>query len=167
MRKGDIMGKIYIAYGSNMNIKQMKMRCPTSKKIGVGKVKGYELLFKGAEHNAYATIEPNENAETDVVLWDITEQDEIALDHYEGFPVFYTKEHITVLQENGEELEGMVYVMDQKHALGMPTTAYFKTVLKGYLDNDMNPERLLKALSVNSHKIEELNHQRYVQKMEM
>ena len=42
------MSKYYIAYGSNMNLKQMAERCPTAERIGIGKVKNYELQFKGS-----------------------------------------------------------------------------------------------------------------------
>ena len=39
--------KLYIAYGSNLNLKQMKYRCPTAKLVGKGVVENYELQFKG------------------------------------------------------------------------------------------------------------------------
>ena len=49
--------RYYIAYGSNLNLEQMKMRCPTAEVVGVSELKGYKLVFKGALTNAYATIE--------------------------------------------------------------------------------------------------------------
>ena len=42
--------KLYIAYGSNLNLKQMKYRCPTAKLVGKGVVENYELQFKGMPH---------------------------------------------------------------------------------------------------------------------
>ena len=50
--------KLYIAYGSNLNLKQMKYRCPTAKLVGKGIVENYELQFKGMPHCSYATIAP-------------------------------------------------------------------------------------------------------------
>ncbi|MGN1126625.1 MAG: gamma-glutamylcyclotransferase family protein [Ruminococcus sp.] len=50
--------KLYIAYGSNLNLKQMKYRCPTAKLVGKGVVENYELQFKGMPHCSYATIAP-------------------------------------------------------------------------------------------------------------
>ena len=35
--------KLYIAYGSNLNLKQMKYRCPTAKLLDIGVVENYEL----------------------------------------------------------------------------------------------------------------------------
>lgn len=58
--------RLYIAYGSNINIEQMANRCPNSKVIGKEMLKGYELEFRGV-----ATIVPKENAEVPVLIWEI------------------------------------------------------------------------------------------------
>ena len=50
--------RLYIAYGSNLNLPQMEYRCPTAKVVGAGEVQGYELLFRGGSRGAVATIEP-------------------------------------------------------------------------------------------------------------
>lgn len=51
------MRKLYIAYGSNMDEKQMAGRCPTARLLGTSELEGYRLLFKGSKTGAYATIE--------------------------------------------------------------------------------------------------------------
>ena len=38
---------IYIAYGSNMNMEQMKRRCPKATPIGKSMLKDYKLEFRG------------------------------------------------------------------------------------------------------------------------
>lgn len=93
LQKGwSIMEKrYYIAYGSNLNLRQMKMRCPTAKVMGTAVIKDYELLFKGSLTGAYLTIEPKKGSEVPVAVWTVTEADEEALDRYEGCPVFYYK----------------------------------------------------------------------------
>lgn len=83
--------RYYIAYGSNLNLRQMKMRCPTAKVMGTAVIKDYELLFKGSLTGAYLTIEPKKGSEVPVAVWTVTETDEKALDRYEGCPVFYYK----------------------------------------------------------------------------
>ena len=45
--------RLYIAYGSNINLEQMANRCPNSKVVGKEMLKGYELEFRGV-----ATIVP-------------------------------------------------------------------------------------------------------------
>lgn len=37
--------KLYIAYGSNLNLPQMAVRCPTATVKGSGEIKGYELFI--------------------------------------------------------------------------------------------------------------------------
>ena len=41
------MKRYYIAYGSNLNVRQMKFRCPTARFVGTAVMTGdYELLYK-------------------------------------------------------------------------------------------------------------------------
>ena len=41
--------RYYIAYGSNLNVGQMRMRCPHATILGTANLKGWELLFKGSK----------------------------------------------------------------------------------------------------------------------
>ena len=88
--------RYYIAYGSNLNIPQMRMRCPGARIIGTSVIEDYQLLFKGSKTGSYLTIEPMEDAEVPVVIWEVTETDEKALDRYEGYPNFYYKKEMTL-----------------------------------------------------------------------
>ena len=46
------MGKLYVAYGSNLNMRQMKGRCPESVFLGTGVIEDHELQFKGSAYGA-------------------------------------------------------------------------------------------------------------------
>ena len=48
--------RYYIAYGSNLNVRQMMMRCPTARLIGTSVIKDYRLMFKGSQTGSYLTI---------------------------------------------------------------------------------------------------------------
>ena len=50
--------RYYIAYGSNLNVKQMIFRCPGARVIGTAKLEGYRLMFKGSRSGSYLTVEP-------------------------------------------------------------------------------------------------------------
>ena len=52
------MKRYYIAYGSNLNVGQMRMRCPYATILGTANLKGWALLFKGSKTGSYLTIEP-------------------------------------------------------------------------------------------------------------
>ena len=47
--------RYYIAYGSNLNVPQMRMRCPHATILGTANLKGWELLFKGSKTGWYAS----------------------------------------------------------------------------------------------------------------
>lgn len=159
------MSKYYIAYGSNMNLEQMARRCPTAERIGIGKVKGYELQFKGAEDNSYATISKQQNREVNVLLWKIEENDELSLDRYEGYPIFYGKQELSVELDNGTVVKGMAYIMDPKQKFGWPSKQYFQTIKQGYLENDIDVSSLLQALKINQEHVYEQDQQFLQQEM--
>lgn len=69
--------RLYVAYGSNLNIRQMKQRCPTAKLYGTGMLEDYELQFKGYPDSAFATIAPKEGASVPVAVWEIQPKDEL------------------------------------------------------------------------------------------
>ena len=123
--------KLYIAYGSNLNLRQMKYRCPTAKVVGDSEIKDYTLLFRGSKTGSYATIEPCEGGTVPVLLWKVKPKDEIALDRYEGYPRFYEKETME-LELSGKAVSAFVYVMTEGHQLGMPAESYRKTIEEGY-----------------------------------
>ena len=85
LRKGMIkMSKLYLAYGSNLNVRQMKFRCPSAKIIGVGLIKNYQLMYKGSKTGSYLTIEKMKGSAVPVAVWEVTGFDERRLDSYEG-----------------------------------------------------------------------------------
>lgn len=51
--------RLYIAYGSNMNIEQMARRCPTAKVVGTAELEDWRLRFKGDNNFSVATVEPS------------------------------------------------------------------------------------------------------------
>lgn len=126
------MKTLYMAYGSNMNIKQMQHRCPTAKPVSKLILKGYRLLFRGTDYGAVATIEKYARGAVPVLLWELEPADEDALDHYEGFPYLYRKEYLKI-RHGSESREAMVYIMNPGRRMGRPNPAYFKTINDGYI----------------------------------
>ena len=128
------IGKLYLAYGSNMNQEQMKQRCPTAELKGKALLKGYRLCFKGIPLNGVATIEPDEQSSVPVLIWLIYEKDEDYLDLYEGYPRLYRKETLEV-DWLGEPTKIMAYIMNSEmFCNAMPATAYYQTIAQGYKD---------------------------------
>lgn len=135
---------LYVAYGSNMNLEQMQFRCPNSKVVSNGILKGWELVF-----NFHADIinTDNENDFVPVVVWDIAEEDWDRLDMYEGFPSYYVKQIVNVILDNGEVESAVVYVMaSERKGIFPPAEDYFECIRLGYIDNGINVEYLYSAL---------------------
>lgn len=55
--------KLYIAYGSNLNLMQMAERCPTARVVGTSMLENYQLVFRGV-----ATIEPRQGTRGPVAI---------------------------------------------------------------------------------------------------
>ena len=122
---------LYIAYGSNINLWQMALRCPHSKPLDPAMLKGWELEFRGV-----ANIVPNKDAEVPILLWELDPRDIPRLDHYEGFPNSYYKENVE-FELNGEKCG----------QINPPSSYYMQTIWEGYLENGMDTSYLLEAQS--------------------
>ena len=131
--------RLYIAYGSNINLEQMAYRCPNSKIVSKEMLKGYELEFRGV-----ATIVPNDKSEVPVLIWEIDGRDERSLDRYEGFPNLYRKE-LFEIEVDGEKKECMAYLMN-KGQISPPTSYYYSVINQGYEANGMDKSYLRAAL---------------------
>lgn len=112
------VSKLYVAYGSNLNMQRMRGRCPTAKYLGSGVVENYELQFKGSPRGAHATIAPKSGSSVPVGVWRIQGNDEKRLDLYEGHPDYYFKRTVPVTME-GRTIRGMAYIMDLKQDFGL------------------------------------------------
>lgn len=142
--------RYYIAYGSNLNLPQMRGRCPGATIVGTSVIEDYRLLFKGSKTGSYLTIEPWEGGMVPVAVWEVSAADERSLDRYEGYPVFYHKVEMeldVILTDSGEvrPLAGFAYVMYADRPLGAPTNSYFITCTQGYRSFGFDPGILLDA----------------------
>ena len=149
--------RYYIAYGSNLNIRQMRMRCPSARIIGTSEVQDYELLFKGSRTGSYLTIEPKTGASVPVAVWETTAADEAVLDRYEGFPDFYYKAEMKlpvkgIRTGKVRNRKVYVYIMHEDRALGVPSGYYVATCLKGYRSFGFDEELIYSAVE-NSRRV--------------
>jgi gamma-glutamylcyclotransferase (GGCT)/AIG2-like uncharacterized protein YtfP len=144
--------KFYLAYGSNLNLKQMAMRCPDAKVVDKSILENYFLLFRGAHESAVATVEPMNDGNVPVLIWEISPTDEAELDRYEGFPFFYRKEKVKV-QLAGKTITGMIYIMNEGRSMGTPSCYYYSVILEGYktANFDIN---ILRAAVNNSKEVD-------------
>ena len=143
--------RYYAAYGSNLNILQMRYRCPSARIIGTAEIADYRLLFKGSKTGAYLTIEKQKGSIVPVGIWEVSEADERSLDKYEGFPSFYYKTEMNL------DIKGIrtgkirrrkcfVYIMHEERELALPSRSYVRTCIEGYFNFDFNTKYLKQAI---------------------
>jgi gamma-glutamylcyclotransferase (GGCT)/AIG2-like uncharacterized protein YtfP len=151
------MSRYYLAYGSNLNIRQMRFRCPTALVVGKGVIKDYRLLFKGSKTGSYLTIEKAKGYEVPVAVWKVDEACEESLDRYEGYPSFYYKKEIeidfkSIKKGLPRHSKAFVYIMHEERELGIPSRGYVEVCLEGYRTFGFNPilieEAIIKSMEV-------------------
>ena len=144
--------KYYLAYGSNLSVAQMLHRCPSAVYVGYSDLPGYRLLFRGSQTGSYLTIERMKKRMVPVLVWKVSDEDEAALDLYEGYPRFYRKEEMEIQVKNLIDgtpigmLLAFVYVMDEKRTLGRPTSRYLEICMEGYERFGFDPQVLMRAV---------------------
>ena len=123
--------RYYVAYGSNLNMVQMKRRCPTATVVGVTVLNDYQLLFKVSKSGAYLTVEKCIGKKVPVVIWRVSHEDELMLDWYEGCPKYYYK---TTKKFNlkGKTIKAFVYIMHENRKFGIPSKEYIRRCRIGY-----------------------------------
>ena len=156
------MKNYYIAYGSNLNVRQMKFSCPGAKVVGTSVIKDYQLLYKGSKTGSYLTIEKKKGGMVPVAVWEVTADDEKRLDAYEGYPNFYyktdmqltVKSHITGRKK---KLDAFVYIMHEERKLGIPSYAYVRTCVQGYRDFGFDLKHLRLAFDISERGVRNEN----------
>ena len=146
------MKRYYLAYGSNLNLTQMRWRCPDARVLGTAEIADYRLLFKGSKTGSYLTIEPFAGGKVPVAVWEVSVADEKRLDRYEGYPTFYYKREFPVSFtgiKTGKvrHRTAMVYIMHEDRPLGIPTRSYLYTCAEGYRTFGFDIEYLLQAIA--------------------
>jgi AIG2-like family len=119
---------LYAAYGSNMDPAQMAERCPHSPQAGTGWLDGWRLTFGGEDigwEGALATVVEDEapDARVFVVLYEVAETDELALDRWDGATLgYYSKLRVRVATLDGDAL-AWLYVLNDYEG-GLPAARY-------------------------------------------
>lgn len=136
----------YLAYGSNLNLNEMKYRCPSAKKIGSTTLKGYRLVYKGYEDkSAYLTIEESKDSIIPLGVFEVSLIDILKLNKYEGYPHLYSKRYIPI-KIKGEEVNALIYVMNDNFDYHLPSEEYVLSCIEGYEDFGFDKSILNKAL---------------------
>ena len=128
--------RLYFGYGSNLWMDQMARRCPESKLVGLGILKGWKWFINTRR---YANIIRSSEDLVYGLVYEISPTDEANLDREEGVPQSYTKEMVAVKLQPaiGEEkslVQGLVYIDEKRVEEGEPWEEYIHRMNMGIKD---------------------------------
>jgi hypothetical protein len=137
---------LYFAYGSNLHVGRMAVRCPAAEPLQSLILPSTRLVFRGV-----ADVIFDEDSQCPGGLWRITAECERALDRYEGFDRdypdrgMYSKEYVELDDLPDGETEIMLYTMNST-GIYPPAEYYFQTIEQGYRDFGLKLAPLRAAL---------------------
>ena len=132
--------RLYFAYGSNLDLEQMRRRCPGSHMVGTANLPGFQLAFVGYSESrggGVATVRKNGNgSHVPGVLYQMTQEDWQKMDGFEGFPTIYRREVVQVINRSGWAVEAETYIRNHgEHRL--PSPSYRRIVEAGYRKHNL------------------------------
>lgn len=128
------------AYGSNMDVAAMALRCSRAKFLGRAVLPRHRfaLLPEG-----YATVLRDPAASVGGVLWDLSFADVAALDRYEEVARGgYVKMHHPVLREGAAPLRALIYVGVPGKMLGRAPPDYMTSIIAAAAGHGFSPDYL-------------------------
>lgn len=141
----------YFAFGSNLNLRQMRSRCRTATNMGAAELPDWALTFRGV-----ADVIPRKGAAVSGGLFKIDAACLKALDRYEGWPFLYVHRRVKVIDQNGDLIDAFIYVMNEKRQreIAMPGDWYFEVIREGFKDFHLNDRPLFEALREVAHEVD-------------
>ena len=133
-RRDTMKPALYFAYGSNLDPAQMRRRCPTSAAAGPASLPGWRLAFGGHSRmwgGSVATLRKAQGESVAGLLYEISAEDLVVLDRYEGHPFAYVRKLLLVTNETGRRRRANVYVLPVAEE-GPPAPVYLGVMRRAY-----------------------------------
>ena len=153
--------KLYLAYGSNLNLRQMAHRCPGAELLGYTYLEDTRLIYRGSLSGYYLSIEPARGSRTPCGVFRITPQDERSLDRYEGYPELYGKviyRGLPLYAMDGTRrpvtIDAMAYQLPVSAPAGLPIPYYIRICTEGYRNFGFDIAYLDQALATTKEEIQ-------------
>lgn len=119
-------GNLYFAYGSNMDIAQMDIRCPGGYKVlGDALLPDFKFIIN---QRGVANIIPQKESKVFGVLFNLNTTCLGVLDRYEGYPYFYTREKLPI-EVKDKIFKPWVYIDKNALEIGKSRTMYLERII--------------------------------------
>ena len=122
----------YFAYGSNLDLHQMRRRCPDSTPLNASRLDAHELRFVGFSNSwrgGVATVHPARGKIVHGIIYRLSPTDFERLDRHESG---YKREIVKVAGEHGALTDVQTYLHLQPDALRSPSAAYAAVIAHAY-----------------------------------
>ena len=121
----------YFAYGSNMHVPGMRIRCPRARLVGAASLRDWEFFINA---QGYASIRQVRNSTVHGALWAIGPREETALDLYEDVAdCLYEKITVTVSADETRHNDVLTYIAANQRP-GRPRAGYMRIVHEAAAD---------------------------------
>jgi len=135
-------GRLYFAYGSNINEAQMRLRCPGAEVVGKITLPKGRLVFRGVADIVY-----DKNSTIDGVVYRIKDWHEEDLDAHEGVAKgVYAKRYIKLSIKGGPSEPCLYYKMVGNDGVAPPIFDYYSRILEGYKKHGLDVDKLNDAV---------------------
>lgn len=132
---------LHFAYGSNMDERQMRDRCPSAEFKWAAKLEGWRLCFprySRKRHGGVASIEEAGGQEVWGVVFEIPEDEWKELDKSEGYKPgrareknSYQREEMNVVDTEGNEHQCRVYIANSAKPYKPSRECYLNYIIRG------------------------------------
>jgi gamma-glutamylcyclotransferase len=134
----------YFAFGSNMASHRLLQRLPNAKVSGIAQLKKHRLSFRKNHvgESGKCDIELTDNS-VDVVIgvvYQISEDDRLILDQYEGLGWVYDSKQVEVTMDSKEILSAFTYTALDIGTSILPFHWYKEHVLRGAIEHGFPAE---------------------------
>ena len=125
----------YFAYGSNLDLSQMKIRCPESRLISKGSLSGHSLTFNrfsSGWRGGVADVIQDQDSKVWGLVFEISDSDLERLDRYEGCykdqASLYERWKAVIDTPDGQVCDVWVYTVVEKQKFVQPTAEYLQII---------------------------------------
>ena len=125
----------YFAHGANLDLPQMKRRCPSSKLISKGSLSGYRLTFNRFSSGwggGVADVIREPDSKVWGLVFEISDSDLERLDRYEGCykeqTSLYERWKAVIDTPDGQVCDVWVYTVVEKQNFVQPTLEYLQII---------------------------------------
>ncbi|MEK6689927.1 MAG: gamma-glutamylcyclotransferase family protein [Nitrospinota bacterium] len=134
--------RYYFAYGSNMDNRQIRERCPDAVSVSMATLRGYRFIINT---HGVATVVPDTSGVVYGILWNISKRDEESLDVYEGVRWgTYRKDYVDIEAQDGKLSSVLIYIAGDSD-IGSPWDGYMERIISAAEKQGL-PEKYIEEL---------------------